>query len=89
MLRSIIFVAISLAAVQAPAQEPRQNRSRSSQDRPSTQVPMHQHLADYDSELRLPNGRVDTDAMVNRAQGARGHPRTTGSFGTQLRTGTT
>jgi hypothetical protein len=25
-----------------------------------------QHLADYNSELRLPNGRVDTDAMVKR-----------------------
>ena len=25
-----------------------------------------EHLADYDSELRLPNGRVDTDAMVKR-----------------------
>ena len=36
----------------------------SSQDRPS--VASHRHLADYDAELRLPNGRVDTDAMVKR-----------------------
>jgi hypothetical protein len=28
--------------------------------------PSHKHLADYDSELRLANGRVDTDAMVKR-----------------------
>jgi hypothetical protein len=41
-----------------------------SQDKPSTQSPAltisRQHLADYNSELRLPNGRVDTDAMVKR-----------------------
>jgi len=41
-----------------------------SQDRPSNQPSgqrlSRQHLADYNSELRLPNGRVDTDAMVKR-----------------------
>jgi len=41
-----------------------------SQDKPSTQSPAptisRQHFADYNSELRLPNGRVDTDAMVKR-----------------------
>jgi hypothetical protein len=25
----------------------------------------HQHLADYDSELRRPDGRVDIDGMVH------------------------
>jgi hypothetical protein len=34
-----------------------------SQDRPP---PGHRRPADYDSELRLPNGRVDTEAMVKR-----------------------
>jgi hypothetical protein len=28
--------------------------------------PVRQHLADYDSELRLPDGHVDCDAMVKR-----------------------
>lgn len=41
-----------------------------SQDRLSTptggQGLSRHHLADYDSELRLSNGRVDTDAMVTR-----------------------
>ena len=41
-----------------------------SQDQPSTHRPeqglLRHHLADYDAELRLPNGRVDTDAMVKR-----------------------
>jgi hypothetical protein len=39
-----------------------------SQDMPSTppakQGLFRRHLADYDAELRLPNGRVDTNAMV-------------------------
>jgi hypothetical protein len=41
-----------------------------SQDKPSTHPPrqglFRHHLADYNSELRLPNGRVDTDATVKR-----------------------
>jgi hypothetical protein len=41
-----------------------------SQEKPPSQQPGHglsrHHVADYDSELRLPNGRVDTDAMVKR-----------------------
>lgn len=41
-----------------------------SQDKPSphpaAQSILRHHLADYDAELRLPNGRVDTDAMVKR-----------------------
>lgn len=46
------------------------NGSVMSQDRPSPQPSdqglFRQHLADYNSELRLPSGRVDTDAMVGR-----------------------
>lgn len=41
-----------------------------SQDRPSTQPAdpglSRQQLADYDAEVRLPNGHVDADAMVKR-----------------------
>jgi len=41
-----------------------------SQEKPSTHPPgqglFRHHLADYNSELRLANGRVDTDAMVKR-----------------------
>jgi hypothetical protein len=40
------------------------------QDKPSTRPPrqglFNRHLADYDSELRLSNGRVDTDALLKR-----------------------
>ena len=34
--------------------------------RPASQPPGLQHLADYDSELRRSDGRVDTDALVAR-----------------------
>jgi hypothetical protein len=34
--------------------------------RPPSPVPRRPHLADYDSELRRTDGRVDTDAMVVR-----------------------
>ena len=41
-----------------------------SQDRLTTHPPgqglFRHHLADYDSELRLPNGHVDTDVLVKR-----------------------
>jgi hypothetical protein len=43
-----------------------------SQDRLSIQSAgqglFHRHLADYDAELRLPRGRVDTFAMVKRLE---------------------
>ena len=55
---SILVPCLCLAASQ-PAIA--QNRSPA---RP--QGLFHRHLADYDAELRLPNGRVDTDAMVAR-----------------------
>ena len=43
---------------------------RTAEGQPSLSVPdpglFNQHLADYDSELRRPDGRVDIDAMVTR-----------------------
>ena len=55
---SFLFLSFACAASQ-PAIA--QNRSPA---RP--QGLFHRHLADYDAELRLPNGRVDTDALVAR-----------------------
>jgi len=34
----------------------------------STAVTAHRHLADYDAELRLPMGRIDTAKMTQRLQ---------------------
>ena len=36
--------------------------------RPPDEGLFHQHIGDYDSELRRPDGRVDIDAMVTRLQ---------------------
>ncbi len=64
--KATLFVAGVLFAGNALAQ----HSSRSPQDKPPAQVsgqgPFRHHLADYDLEVRLPNGRVDTDAMVKR-----------------------
>jgi len=40
--------------------------SKTQVSQPPAPAFLHQHLADYDSELRLPDGRVDIDALVAR-----------------------
>ena len=63
-----------------------------SQDQPSTSPPgqglFRHHLADYNSELRLRNGRVDTDATVKRLKEL-GVTTYYGSSGTRSRIRTT